>query len=44
MLHDQLDEQQTSCFNQKSDNFENITFLPITCKIVTKNSKTLNES
>ena len=30
--------------NRKSKNFENITFLPIICKSVTKNPKNLGES
>ena len=39
-----LREQQNKYSYPKSENFENISFLPITYKNVTKNPKTLSES
>ena len=42
-LHE-LHEQQNKLFYRKSENFENITFLPIIYKSVAKNPKTLSES
>ena len=43
MLH-KVHEQQDKYYNRKSENFKNITFLPIIYKSVTKHPKTLWES